>query len=582
MTRLRPAAAAAVAAFGLVVGGLAGVVASTGLAPAAEAANTAAFDPGNLISDQIFYDAGSMSAADIQDFLTAKGSGCVPNADGTPCLKDYHQATSSRAATTRCSAYEGAADESAAQIVAKVAEACGINPRVILVTLQKEQSLVTRRIAGSASTYQRAMGYRCPDTAPCDPQYFGFDNQVYSAASQFKNYALNPTWFSHRAAAWNTIAYNPDSSCGSSSVYIRNQATASLYNYTPYQPNAAALAAGYGVGDSCSAYGNRNFWEYFSDWFGSPTGVPPVGYLDSVTVSGTQISAAGWAYDADTTATSITVHMYVDSASQAFVANGSRPDVDAVFHTGTNHGFTTTMTAAAGTHDVCLWAINTDTNSGNTLLGCRTVVVPRPLQGYLDTVVPDPEGVTATGWAYDPDAGTAPVSVRVTVDGVATTTSATLARPDVAAALGIDPNHGYSVRIPATLGTHQVCVTALKAAPGVDRELGCRTVTVVNHPPFGYLDSVNVSAGTVTASGWAIDPDTTGPITVHLYVDGASKAFTASMSRPDVDAFYHLGANHGYVASLPITAGTHTVCVYAINSTPGPNPELGCRTVTGG
>ena len=55
----------------------------------------------------------------------------------------------------------------------------------------------------------------------------------------------------------------------SSPVYIQNQATANLYYYTPYQPNAAALRAGYGEGDGCSAYGNRNFYQYFTDWFGS-------------------------------------------------------------------------------------------------------------------------------------------------------------------------------------------------------------------------------------------------------------------------------------------------------------------------
>ena len=54
--------------------------------------------------------------------------------------------------------------------------------------------------------------------------------------------------------------------------YIQNQATANLYYYTPYQPNAAALRAGYGEGDGCSAYGNRNFYQYFTDWFGSTSG----------------------------------------------------------------------------------------------------------------------------------------------------------------------------------------------------------------------------------------------------------------------------------------------------------------------
>jgi peptidoglycan hydrolase-like protein with peptidoglycan-binding domain len=50
---------------------------------------------------------------------------------------------------------------------------------------------------------------------------------------------------------------------------MSNQATHSLYLYTPYTPNAAALNAGYGIGNSCSAYGNRNFFQYYTDWFGS-------------------------------------------------------------------------------------------------------------------------------------------------------------------------------------------------------------------------------------------------------------------------------------------------------------------------
>jgi len=45
-----------------------------------------------------------------------------------------------------------------------------------------------------------------------------------------------------------------------------------LYYYTPYVPNKAALDNLYGTGDACSAYGNRNFWRFYHDWFGSPIG----------------------------------------------------------------------------------------------------------------------------------------------------------------------------------------------------------------------------------------------------------------------------------------------------------------------
>ena len=38
--------------------------------------------------------------------------------------------------------------------------------------------------------------------------------------------------------------------------------------------------------------------------------------------------------------------------------------------------------------------------------------------------------------------------------------------------------------------------------------------------PFGNLDGTARAPGTLTVSGWAIDPDTNAPLTVHVYVDG--------------------------------------------------------------
>ncbi|MGW9346028.1 hypothetical protein ACWGR3_31290, partial [Streptomyces albidoflavus] len=175
-------------------------------------------------------------------------------------------------ADAMCGAYSGGTRERASTIIFKVAQACGINPQVILVTLQKEQGLVTH-VWPSDWRYTIAMGQGCPDTAACDTRYYGFFNQVYGAAWQLKRYANPPgtsqyfTWYAP-GKTWN-ILYNPNRDCGSSPVYVQNQATANLYYYTPYQPNAAALRAGYGEGDGCSSYGNRNFFNYFTDWFGS-------------------------------------------------------------------------------------------------------------------------------------------------------------------------------------------------------------------------------------------------------------------------------------------------------------------------
>jgi uncharacterized protein with LGFP repeats len=234
------------------------------------AADTSRFDPGNIISDEVFFDGRSMSAAEVQAFLETKAPTCKPGADGTPCIKTYRQNTPAMPATAFCAAYPGAGNERAADIIAAVGRACSVNPRVLMVLLQKEQSLITN--TGSSlyrDRYVKATGFGCPDTAACNPAFGGFFYQVYNAARAFQNYRINAKNYRYRAGIVNQIQFNPDAGCGSAGVYLANQATTGLYVYTPYQPNAAALRAGYRSGDGCSAYGNRNFWLYYTDWFGS-------------------------------------------------------------------------------------------------------------------------------------------------------------------------------------------------------------------------------------------------------------------------------------------------------------------------
>ena len=235
------------------------------------------FNAGNLISDRVFTNKGTMTEAQIQSFFNSKVSSCLGgrDEDGKPivCLKDFRITSVTRPADAYCNGYTGAANESAARIIYRVAQSCNINPQVLIVMLQKEQGLITHTWP-SAWRYNIALGQGCPDTAPCDPNFIGFFHQIYGAARQMQIY-MEGKWFQWYAPGntWN-ILYNPSASCGSSPVYVANKATAALYYYTPYQPNAAALRAGYGLGDSCSAYGNRNFYNYFTDWFGSTQGAP--------------------------------------------------------------------------------------------------------------------------------------------------------------------------------------------------------------------------------------------------------------------------------------------------------------------
>ncbi|MET4160140.1 hypothetical protein, partial [Agromyces sp. PvR057] len=242
----------------------------TAFAPPTEPAAAAVasdFDPGYIVSDENFYNGWAMTAPDVQNFLSSRNSSC---SSSFACLFNYRQNTPSMAGTSYCQPMSGVGNESAASIIARVGNACGISQIALIVLLQKEQSLVTSS-SPSRGAFESATGFGCPDTAPCDPSYGGFFYQVYNAARMFQVYRANPRSFNHQPNAWNNVLYHPNAACGRGAVFIRNSATAGLYNYTPYQPNAAALANLYGTGDGCSAYGNRNFWRIWTDWFGSPT-----------------------------------------------------------------------------------------------------------------------------------------------------------------------------------------------------------------------------------------------------------------------------------------------------------------------
>lgn len=564
----------------------------------APAADTSAFRPGNIISNSVFYDSRAMGSAQIQSFLNSKGSSCRPAAGGPACLKDYVLATPTRAADAYCQGrYNGAARETAAQVIAKVGLACGINPRVLLVTLQKEMTLVTRS-APTAKHYTRAMGFGCPDSANggCDSTYNGLFNQLYTASKQFKRYAAKPTGYGHVAGLMNTVMWNPNPACGTSRVYIENQATASLYNYTPYRPNAAALAAGYGGSkDSCSSYGNRNFWMWFTDWFGSTqiTGRDvdaPLGTLDQVGVGPSSISLRGWTFDPNAPTTSINVHTYVDGRFfGALTANASRPDIGSVYpDVGSAHGFSGSVAAAPGKHAVCVYTVNVGPGYTNPLLGCRTVTVagfpPHNAVGGLDPVVVSALSVAISGWAVDPDALASPARVHVYVDGRPVTgLTADQPRDDVLRAYpAAGAGHGFTFSGPLPAGSHQICAYALNIGAGTaNPSVGCRTV-VLGGPPVGALEMVTAAPAQVRMLGWAIDPDTVDPVGVHVYVNGAfTSAVVADATRADIEtARPGYGTAHGFDVTLPVAAGQSHVCAYAINAgSGGRNTSLGCIDV---
>lgn len=585
-TRILRAVTGAMACIAILAGAL-------NAAKPAEAANAADFDPGFIISDAQFFDGGAMNEAEIAAFLQQRIGSCL----NSNCLNVVKTTTTTRAADAMCGEYQGEPDESAARILYKVQRACGISARVLLVTLQKEQSLVTAR-EPSLTRLDRAMGYACPDdtTRPgwCDPAFAGLYNQVYRAAWQMKRYGNPPgttnyfTWFP--VGTTTSVLHHPNRDCGTRSVLIRNKATAALYYYTPYTPNAAALSNLYSVGDACSSYGNRNFWRFYSDWFGSPTGpFTPIGNIDAAVGSMGRVQLSGWAHDPNSS-DPIDVHVYVDGAGTAARADTWRPDVPAVVPTaGQSHGFNLTIDAPPGNRSVCVYAINVGPGQ-NTLLGCRTVFVDgvtelgRAPFGALDSAAPAPGMITVDGWAIDPDTAS-PVDVHVYVDGRGFAIRADRSRADVGSAFPpYGSVHGYASSFAAEPGPHRVCAYAINAGPGANTFLGCRTIEVpqpaANTPPKGNLESVTLTGATLSVVGWAFDPDSPAPIDVHVYVDGRGTAHAATGARPDVvAAFPGRSSGHGFSVSLPVEPGARKVCVYAIDTSGGVNSTLGCRTI---
>lgn len=278
---------------------LASIILTGAMTPqVAQAADARSFNPARIIDDGVFTNSNSMSIQDIQNFFNSKvtcdtwgvktselGEGTrrqwMANRGISPpfrCVTDYFEN-----ASTKENNY-GKSDRpsgsiSAAEIVYNYSRQFNINPQVIIATLQKENGMITDEWP-TPKQFTEAMGFACPDNvapgAPaCDPAYKSFSAQVYQAARHFRGYIDNASgWFIPYNTGNNSILWNPNQDCGRSTVNIENRATVALYSYTPYRPNQAALNAQYGTGDGCSAYGNRNFYLYFTDWFGTVSSKP--------------------------------------------------------------------------------------------------------------------------------------------------------------------------------------------------------------------------------------------------------------------------------------------------------------------
>ncbi len=107
-----------------------------------------------------------------------------------------------------------------------------------------------------------------------------------------------------------------------------------------------------------------------------------------------------------------------------------------------------------------------------------------------------------------------------------------------------------------------------------------------SHPgaasPIGSIDEFRRVPGGIRASGWSIDPDTTGPVTVMAYPNGywGGKA-KADKERQDLAAVFPAsGIKHGFSMVVPVGGpGLVSSCIYGANAEAGLAGKLGCPSV---
>lgn len=273
----------------LFVGALIALAGCTTVAPSTATGGTgganAEWDAGNIVSDQVFYNSKAMTVGEIQSFLSAQGcsGACLANSS-------YSWTSQSVAWCSPVAAGSG----SFAAMLATAATACGINPQVALVMIQKESQGLTRPPPAALT------GFGCPDTGPggsanCSAGSSGVWNQTWGMMQAFAHLKADPSRINYPVGKTSNILWNvAETGCGSTPVTVKNTATATLYTYTPYTPNAASLAAYPGEGDACSSYGNRNFFRMFQKYFGDTGGGKPVapgpGAVNAALVNGVSVT----------------------------------------------------------------------------------------------------------------------------------------------------------------------------------------------------------------------------------------------------------------------------------------------------
>jgi len=242
------------------------------------------FNPNLLISDTAFSDTQTFSgAAGIQQFLATKGS-VLASTDPT-----FLQMLREPQINLLKSAIGDPEPNltylrSAAQLIWDASQMTGINPQVILVTLEKEQSLIDGSFSSTSqeqTALDHAMGFSCPDSTGCSSQFGGFYFQLFGTVdAQGNKYLGAPASLMRSFNTPNGRGPMVDASgstLGSPLIAVSHVGDTILLGNTQGAPNNAPATQSVTLGDSATAAlyrytphvynGNYNFYNFFNSWF---------------------------------------------------------------------------------------------------------------------------------------------------------------------------------------------------------------------------------------------------------------------------------------------------------------------------
>jgi hypothetical protein len=247
---------------------------------------SASYSGGRLIDNNVFLHSDSMSKVEIQSFLEAKNSGIADMEFKLMCYgADSKEHQSYTAAGADCDS-----KIPASHIIYYASQIYGVNPRVVLSTLQKEQSLVTSQNPTDRQVSQ-AMGYACPTSGSCNSSSnfsYQIDSGTWVLRWHYERANGNNSWW-RESSSWTCGAeknyYKPNLYPGQNvdfydqnnvkyrTHYIDNAATSAFYCYTPHTYNNPEGLYGRDAYGTKGMYysGSYNFVYWFETWFGSTT-----------------------------------------------------------------------------------------------------------------------------------------------------------------------------------------------------------------------------------------------------------------------------------------------------------------------